>query len=430
LTADATCAPLRETALLPLTEGALVKIDIAAIDRSQFAVVEEADEVLVVARRGKYSYTDAERPLRALLLDRAGTVLSAGFAKFDNYGEQPERDRWFDEAFAAGAVTLREKLDGSLLIVDRIGGAIRVRTRGRRELGPERAGFGAVLREQHPALLARLAEEPALEQHSLLFELVLAERPVVLRYERSTLTLLAMVHKATVTVRDDLEAERALAQRLGVALAPDVALDAGTTAALQVRRWKSREGLVARFRAPDGAVVMLKLKSEDFMRPHGLRSRLNEPRLKQLACMLDLREDGDFLRALAPYGLDWEAAEMARPILAPWLAKKRARHARFDALKDALAPHLGQRDARDKAGYVARLRALIAADPSLSEPFWFFAGVEHFVRPHLARLVIDAYVFDEPLARVQRWAAEPAPFVRALIEAPDARADSANSAAD
>jgi hypothetical protein len=51
----------------------------------------------------------------------------------------------------------------------------------------------------------------------------------------------------------------------------------------------------------------------------------------------------------------------------------------------------------------------------------FDAGVEHFARPALAQLVIDGDVFDETITRLQRWAEDPAPFVRALIEAPDAR---------
>ena len=46
-------------------------IDVASIDREQFAVVEDPhgnDEVLIVTRRGKYSYHAHERLLRALLV--------------------------------------------------------------------------------------------------------------------------------------------------------------------------------------------------------------------------------------------------------------------------------------------------------------------------------------------------------------------------
>ncbi|MFO0557556.1 MAG: RNA ligase [Polyangiales bacterium] len=396
-------------------------IEIGSIDRAQFAVIEDArghDEVLIVARRGKYSYTEQERRMRSLLVTRAGVVLSTGYPKFDNYGENASVDAAFDRAFAQGRATFREKIDGTLIIADVIRGEVRLRTRGRAEVEWEREAFDALVERDYPTLRDRIAREPLVESHSILLEFTLADRPQVLRYDRSKLTLVGLVHKERVEPVVDLSIEEALAQRLGLELAPLVAVES-PEALRSVQSSIGREGLVARFHDESGRVRMVKLKSEDYLRLHGLRARLNEPRTRQLACILDLREDEDFLRETAAFGLDWEAAQFALPLLAPLLAKKRAALALFDELKARLEPWLSDRAPSAKSAYIAALREVMASDPRFQDRAWFYAGVEWFVRPEQARMVIDAHVFNEPLARIQAWALDPARHVRALIDAPE-----------
>ncbi len=187
-------------------------IDIDSIDREQFAVVEDPrgnDEVLIVARRGKYAYNATERRLRALLVTRAGQVLSTGYPKFDNYGENPEVDAAFDRAFALGQATFREKIDGTLIIADLIRGELRLRTRGRPEVEWERDAFDALLAREYPRLRERLSQEPMIEEHSILMELSLVERPLVVRYERSTLALVGLVHKERIEPVIDVAVEEA-----------------------------------------------------------------------------------------------------------------------------------------------------------------------------------------------------------------------------
>lgn len=370
-----------------------VKIDVAAIDRSQFAVVEDEhghDEVLVVARRGKYGFSDEERKLRALLVTRAGEVLSSGFPEFDNYGENPSCDAAFDRAFARGAATFREKIDGTLIIADLVRGELRFRTRGRAQVEWERAAFDALVESVYPTLRARLAAEPLIRDHSILFEYTLAERPLVLRYERSTLTLVGLVHKARIEPLDDVALEDALAARLGLEVAPPVELRS-IDDLQDVQRARGREGLVARFRDEQGRVQMIKLKSADFIRLHGLRARLNESRTRQLACILDLREDGDFLQKTARFGLDWEAAQMAAPFLAPLLAARRAALARFEKLEVELETHLADRAPTAKGAYV---RAPASAAPA---------------RATLLHLDLDRVGRSAPDKHVRRWQGESLP---------------------
>lgn len=401
-------------------------IDVASIDREQFAVVEDPhghDEVLVVARRGKYSYNDLERRLRALLVTRSGEVLSTGYPKFDNYGESPEIDAAFDRAFALGRATFREKIDGTLIIADVIRGEVRLRTRGRPTVEWERDAFESLLAREYPELRERLAREPMIREHSILIECALVERPLVIRYEQSKLTLVGLVHKQRIEPVIDVAVEEAVAARLGLEVAPLVTVNSPEELQ-EIQRAKGREGLVARFRDGEGEAsrtLMVKLKSLDFFRLHGLRARLNEPRVRQIALILDLREEDDFLRMTAKYGLDWEAAQMALPFLSPMLAKRREAHLLFDALKTLLAPSLGERSASDKPAYVRRLREIMASDARFSHKMWFYAGVEWFVRPEQARIVVDSNLFDEPITRIQEWATDPDRYVRALIEPPSER---------
>src|SRR5688572_24677969 len=117
-----------------------MRLDVGSIDRTQFKVVEEEGETLIIPLKDKYRWRDDELHLRSLVLDATGTVISAGFPKFFNFGEQPERDRELAAAMARGGVEFPEKLDGSLIVADRVGGVPRLRTRGRRllgEFGPE-----------------------------------------------------------------------------------------------------------------------------------------------------------------------------------------------------------------------------------------------------------------------------------------------------
>ena len=109
-------------------------VDVAAVDRTQFKVFEEDGETLVIPRKDKFRWDEAELHLRSLVLDAHGHVVSAGFPKFFNLGENPAHDHSLSRAMAGGTVEFPEKIDGSLIVADRIRGVARLRTRGRRDL--------------------------------------------------------------------------------------------------------------------------------------------------------------------------------------------------------------------------------------------------------------------------------------------------------
>jgi hypothetical protein len=397
-----------------------LRVDIAAIDRDCFKVVDEDGEVLVIPLKSKFRWRDDELHLRSLVLDRDGRVLSAGFPKFFNLGENPSHDRALAEAMGRGVVEFPEKLDGSLLVADRVRGAARMRTRGRRVLGEFAPDVEPLVARAYPRLMDFLRVDPLLDEHSLLFEFVSPARAVVLRYDDARLHLLGLVSKRTVTARWDGATIDHVTRETGVAAAPLHPLPTDLDAALaQVRGWRGREGVVARFHDADGTPRMIKVKAEDYLRLHAYRSRLGNGRALKVAWLLDLREPDDVAPAFARYGLDWEATQFARGDVEPYLARRRAMLENFEAFCEAVAPWLGARLKTDKRAYVDRVRALMARDARFAEGHWFTVAMKRFdADADEARLTLDAVLLDEHAPTLRAWRKDPDAEVRAVLSAP------------
>jgi len=258
-----------------------------------------------------------------------------------------------------------------------------------------------------------------------LFELVTPNRTVVLRQERAALVLLGYVDKRTIAPGWDAGILGRIAGDTGVPTAPIHPLPADLDAALaEVRGWRGREGVVARFIDRDGsaggAPRLVKIKATDYLRLHAYNARLGGNRARRVAWLLDLRDEAELLPALARYGLDWEAAEYARPDVAPYLARRRAALARFDALCAELEPVAGARKKSEKRAFVDRTRSFLAAGgPAYAETWWFAVSMKLFdAGPDDARLLVDAALLDEPLPSVRKWRADPDAEVRAILNAP------------
>ncbi len=394
------------------------RVDVASIDRARFKVVEEGGEILVIPLKDNYRWEDDELHLRSLVLDARGYVVSAGFPKFFNYGERPDHDRSLAEAMSRGAVEFPEKLDGSLLVADRIAGNARLRTRGRRVLGEFAADVEPLVALRYPWLTEFLHRDPLLDDHSLLFEFVSPARSVVLRYEEPRLHLLGAVSKVTLAPRWDAAMMSHITRATGVEQAAVHPLPADLDAALEhVRGWKGVEGVVARFHTPDGAPRLLKIKTADYLRLHAYRTRLGGARSLKIAWLLDMRDASEIFPHLARHGLDWEAAEFARAEVEPYLDRRREALSRFEVIREITAPWTGEKSL--KKSYVERVRGLMQADPRFAEPWWFTVAVKLFDgAPSEAALVVDAAVLGEHPPTLRAWRANEDEELRAVLTAP------------
>ena len=108
-----------------------MKIDLNNIDQSEFLVhthVLNGETVYLVqpAFIGA-KWTQANKHFRSSVWNDEGELVSAGFPKFVNWGENPEN---FPVPESLKNTTVVEKIDGSLLIVSKYKGKIILRTRG------------------------------------------------------------------------------------------------------------------------------------------------------------------------------------------------------------------------------------------------------------------------------------------------------------
>ena len=108
-----------------------MKININDIDQEQFMmhphVVNGETLWLVQPQHIGCKWTQANKHLRSSVWNDDGELVSAGFPKFVNWGENPDN---FPVPTSLKDTIITEKLDGSLLIISRYKGNHMLRTRG------------------------------------------------------------------------------------------------------------------------------------------------------------------------------------------------------------------------------------------------------------------------------------------------------------
>jgi len=108
-----------------------MKIDLTKLDLTQFMAHDHfvAGEVvtLVQPQHIGTKWSQDNKHLRSSVWNYQGELISAGFPKFTNFGENPEH---FPVPQSLKNCTVVEKLDGSLLIVSKYKGQLILRTRG------------------------------------------------------------------------------------------------------------------------------------------------------------------------------------------------------------------------------------------------------------------------------------------------------------
>lgn len=192
-------------------------------------------------------------------------VISQGFRKFTNFGEQPLFEPWSDSYWPCEA---RVKVDGSLFIVSKFKGELIVRTRGATDTsGMKNADELPVLMQKYP-----LAFDNALlntECFSFLFEWTSPKNIIVLKeHEEPTLTLIGVV--------DHLTAEYAMQKDLddysmviGVDRPRRLTFDSFADCIAEVKGWQETEGVVL-FGSSDQ--TLKKIKSDRYCYLHKLAS--------------------------------------------------------------------------------------------------------------------------------------------------------------
>lgn len=303
-----------------------MKIDFASINEADFAVSpRDVDKYLITPRKSKHVWTEEELHLRSLLCDMDGTVLSSGWPKFRNYGENKVVDEQFRQALANDQVTFAEKLDGTLIILSCIDGRPHFRTRGNDSLGDFEPDVLFLVATKYPKLLDWYMTDNFLadilrREFSILFEYTAPTNRIVIRYEEPALTLLGCVDLRDLSLSMKPLTLHAISGFTGVPQArthtlPNSMDEIGPI----VRSWQDKEGVVARFYDENEKLTLLKIKATQYVRLHAIKFRL-EGKVHKLACLLGIQRPEDVIPMLAEIGIDFETSEFIRPEMDAYLA--------------------------------------------------------------------------------------------------------------
>lgn len=324
-----------------------MRVNLGDINRDEFAVEPRHHEgigtlVLVRPRKIKHRWQPHELWLRSLLCREDGTVVSCGFPKFFNYGEDPASDALTERALAADAVEFTEKVDGSLIIRSVVDGVVIWRTRGSHDLGPFRDAVMRVVEAKYPALLDPTYASDG-RGESWLFEFVDPDQPVCLRYPEADLRTLARITHSPERDRPSI-AMGLLA--LGMPDRPRrFDLYGSMDAIRQATADMQDEGVVAWCRSADGW-HLTKFKSRRYLALHAIRSNLNERRARIYFAARGVRHEPGLREAMAADGIDWEVGSTALQWLPAHLAADEAAYGTSLRIWDAMAPY---KDRKGKA---------------------------------------------------------------------------------
>ena len=159
-----------------------MKIDLDKVDRTQFMVHEHSlnGEIvhLIQPQHIGTKWTQDNKHMRSVVVNYEGEVISAGFPKFTNYGENPDN---FTVPTSLKNTTVVEKLDGSLLIVSKYKGQYILRTRGTVDASTMANGHELELFKEK-FLKSLTHDTPDTWNVSILFEWVSPINKIVLNY--------------------------------------------------------------------------------------------------------------------------------------------------------------------------------------------------------------------------------------------------------
>ena len=159
-----------------------MKIDLNKVDRTQFMVHEHSlnGEVvhLIQPQHIGTKWTQDNKHMRSVVVNYDGEVISAGFPKFTNWGENPDN---FPVPNSLRNCTVMEKLDGSLLIVSKYNGQYILRTRGTVDASTLANGHELELFKEK-FLKSLTHDTPDTWNVSILFEWVSPINKIVLNY--------------------------------------------------------------------------------------------------------------------------------------------------------------------------------------------------------------------------------------------------------
>lgn len=247
-----------------------MKTNLAAINKEEFRILSHKignEEVYLITPNGISTVWTSENLIyRSSVWDKDGNLISAGFKKFFNFGENPGLESININNTNFQAV---EKLDGSCLIVTRWKNNWIIRTRGC--MTPELMEGGneiAFFKSKYPRVFD---ENDATWDYSLIFEWVSSRRRIILSYPETELYLIGLIHHDDYSYcAQDVLIE--IARVLEVKSPNLYKFDKLSDLISGISSWKDKEGVCIYYNKGQS---IRKVKSEWYLGLHRLKSQLS-----------------------------------------------------------------------------------------------------------------------------------------------------------
>lgn len=226
-----------------------MKIDIQAIDQENFMVHEHIVNgellYLVQPQFMGCQWTQNNKIFRSSVWNAQGELVSAGFPKFTNWGENPDN---FPVPKSLKDTFVVEKIDGSLLIVSKYKGNYILRTRGtvdatKLDNGPELEIFKDTILRQLEAASTMYWNEGDTWNVSLLFEWTSPFQRIILNYgETPTWYWVGAVKHEDYSLWEQGVVGR-LSKKMGIQRPATYSFPSVEDLIKGVEEWKGKEGV-------------------------------------------------------------------------------------------------------------------------------------------------------------------------------------------
>lgn len=276
-------------------------------------VINGVFSTLVFPCKGNFiEWTQENKYARSVVMGSVtGDLLSAGFPKFVNLGENPANFPPPDDITDAFIV---EKMDGSLCIVDIIGGEINMRTRGTHSYKTlENAKDFEVALAKHPLI------EPWLKNHvtlTLLFEIVTPNNRIVIDYPEIDLYLIGAIRKVDYSIVPQTSLDN-MAAEMVVKRPPYYTFNNLSDCIKTVKAIEGKEGVCMYM--PNGEIF--KIKGDQYLKLHYFKSNATSKNMLALYEELDFPSTNEMQDYIVKM-FDWECWEYSKEIFYKLVAAK------------------------------------------------------------------------------------------------------------
>jgi hypothetical protein len=243
--------------------------------------------------------------MRSVVVNYAGEVISAGFPKFTNWGENPEH---FPVPNSLNHCTVVEKLDGSLLIVNKYNGQYILRTRG--TVDASTMANGHELEIFKNTILSKLSHIYTSDtwNYSWLFEWVSPINKIVLNYgDEPDWYLVGVINHDDYSLANQFSLDR-YATNLELKRPATYTFSGVEDLLRDVDQWRGKEGVVVYSKNDQ---MLHKVKAMDYLIKHRFKSEATLENTLDLYFNYDKPSYQEFASKLTET-FDYECFEMVR----------------------------------------------------------------------------------------------------------------------